>query len=436
MKELIIYAEKPTNRLIYTARFVFQECMGLRLRLTDDIREYSESILPGISYHPVRISSGFHIAASGFLNEKGVRGNVTTVSQSENYPVLFPQEADSDIPFDILSAVFFMISRYEEYTGLPADRYGRFDPSGSMAYKHGFLHIPVVDMWISDLEERLKARFPGLQTIPGKFTFLPTIDIDNAWAYLHKGFLRSAGGMLRAAARGQYSEAKERFRVLSGQKDDPYDCYDTIISLHKEYAVTPVFFILFAKYGQFDKGIHPENKYFIDLIRMLQDHGKIGIHPSVRSAGDKLIFQRELLNLDEITGVRTMWSRQHYLMIRFPGTYERLIETGIEQDFSMGYASLTGFRAGTSRSFLFYNLAREEETSLRVVPFQVMDRTLKDYLELGHRDSMAIIAEIITRVKAVNGTFSMIWHNEAFSDKGEWKGWLGLYRDILNLIYK
>jgi hypothetical protein len=436
VKELIFYAERLTNRLIYTARFIFQECMGLKLVATDNLNFYRTSNLPRLSYHSQRIASGIHIGASGFLEEKGIHRDVTEVLISAEYPILFPLEMDADMPFDLFAAVFFMISRYEEYSGLPADHYGRFDPSGSLAYKHGFLHIPVVDLWINDLEEKLKTRFPALQTTRSKFTFIPTIDIDSAWAYLHKGFFRSAGGMLQAAARGQYNEVKERLRVLFRRQDDPFDCYDTIIRLHNEYAVTPVFFILFAKYGKYDKGIRPDNKYFVDLIRMLQDHGKIGIHPSVRSTGDKLIFQRELLDLDDKTGVRTLWSRQHYLMLRFPGTYERLIETGIERDFSMGYASLTGFRAGTGRSFLFYNLIREEETSLRIIPFQVMDRTLKDYMGLDHRASLKVIAEIIARVKEVNGIFSIIWHNEAYSDKGEWKGWLELYRNILDLIYK
>jgi hypothetical protein len=63
-----------------------------------------------------------------------------------------------------------------------------------------------------------------------------------------------------------------------------------------------------------------------------------------------------------------------------------------------------------------------------------MDRTLKDYLGLDHQDSKAVIRDLVASVKSVNGTFSTIWHNEAFSDKGEWKGWLDLYREMLLMI--
>jgi len=433
LKELILYAEKLTNRLTYTARFVFQEYMGLKLILTDNMKLFQASVLPGVSYHRERIASGFHIPASGFLGETGIRRDAAGVLGSARYPVLFPLETNADMPFDLFAAVFFMISRYEEYYGLPTDRYGRFDPLRSLAGEHGFLQTPVVDLWISHLAEKLKKRFPGLQVSTGTFSFLPTIDIDNAWAYLHKGFFRSAGAMLRALSRGKYSEINQRMKVLDRQKKDPYDSYDTIISLHEQYALKPVFFILFARYGQYDKGINPGNRHFISLIRKLQSHGKIGIHPSVRSVTDRFVFHKELLGLDEITGERIMWSRQHYLMINLPGTYEILAKAGIDRDFSMGYASVPGFRAGTSRSFLFYNLPREEETSIRIVPFQVMDRTLKDYLGLNHKDSLTLIRELVTSIKSVNGTFCTILHNEAFSDEGEWKGWLDLYKEILTM---
>jgi hypothetical protein len=434
VKEFLVYSEKLTNRLTYTTRFIFQECMDLKLVVTDNLNFYRTSNLPRICYHSQRIASGIHIPDSGFLNETGIRRDAAIVLRTNKYPVLFPVKTDADFSFDLFAAVFFMISRYEEYYVLPPDSYGRFDPALSLAGQHDFLQTPVVDLWIRDLAELLKDRFPNLQVETGKFTFIPTIDIDNAWAYRHKGFLRTAGSMLRALTTGRHNELIERMKVLNGEEQDPYDTYDTIISLHKQLPTPLVFFILFARYGQFDRGINPANRYFIELIRRMHLHGKIGIHPSVRSADDRHVFHSELIGLDEVLGERILWSRQHYLRISLPATYENLIKAGINRDFSMGYASAPGFRAGTSRSFLFYNLAREEETTLRVVPFQVMDRTLKDYLGLGHQDSKDVIRDLIASVKSVNGTFCSIWHNESFSDKGEWKGWTDVYKQMLLMI--
>ena len=97
----------------------------------------------------------------------------------------------------------------------------------------------------------------------------------------------------------------------------------------------------------------------------------------------------------------------------------------------MGYPSQTGFRAGTCTPFHFYDLRKEAETPLVIYPFQVMDRTLKDYMKLRPAQAINKINEIIGEIRAVNGTFISIWHNDTFSDAGEWQGWLEVYENLL-----
>ena len=121
-------------------------------------------------------------------------------------------------------------------------------------------------------------------------------------------------------------------------------------------------------------------------------------------------------------------------MIEFPRTYNTLSSLGIAEDYSMGYASHTGFRAGTCTPFHFYDLKSEQETSLVIYPFQVMDRTLKDYMNLQPAEATQKIAEMIEEVRAVNGTFISIFHNEAFSDTGEWEGWLEVYKKFIQIV--
>ena len=74
---------------------------------------------------------------------------------------------------------------------------------------------------------------------------------------------------------------------------------------------------------------------------------------------------------------RVTKSRQHFLAFELPTTYLKLIQSGILEDYSMGYASHLGFRAGICSPFRFYNLLEEKETDLVVYPFQVMDVTLQ-----------------------------------------------------------
>jgi len=97
----------------------------------------------------------------------------------------------------------------------------------------------------------------------------------------------------------------------------------------------------------------------------------------------------------------------------------------------MGYAQEIGFRASTSRSFLFYDLELEYTTSLRIHPFTAMEGTLRDYQNLGVDDAYDALCNIIDEVKAVNGTYISLWHNESVSDKKRWVGWRDLYEKMI-----
>ncbi len=63
--------------------------------------------------------------------------------------------------------------------------------------------------------------------------------------------------------------------------------------------------------------------------------------------------------MEYISGQRINRSRQHYIRFSLPGTYRRLLQHGIDQDFSMGYGSINGFRASVASSFYWYDLERK-----------------------------------------------------------------------------
>ena len=158
-------------------------------------------------------------------------------------------------------------------------------------------------------------------------------------------------------------------------------------------------------------------------MRSFSKTNEIGIHPSYASYDDFLQLKKEKENLEDVIGKKINKSRQHYLRLSFPDTYDNLIRIGITEDYSMGYASAVGFRAGTCTPFTFYNVKKEHVTTFKIVPFQVMDRTLKNYIGLNKEESIKEMQELIGRVKKVKGVFVSLWHNNSLSDYREWKGW-------------
>jgi hypothetical protein len=326
-----------------------------------------------------------------------------------------------------------MISRYEEYLPHKPDYHGRFDAGSSLAKKYDFLELPVVDLWVLNLRDRLAGKYPELDLSPGTFKFQPTSDIDLPFAILHRGILRKLGANIRSSLK-RNGESEMRRAVLSGEVKDPYDTFDEIGRIHSVRGLKPIIFFLTSGYGKYDKSISPQNETFRELVGQTMKFGSPAIHPSYRSAGKPAILQKEIQTLSYITGVDIQVSRQHYLKFNLPESYRQYMEAGIRKEYSMGFASHSGFRAGTSKPFHFYDLERETETPLKVTPFQVMDRTLKDYMKLSPISAVEKIRKLVDAVRSVNGTFVSIWHNDAFSDKGEWEGWKVVYLEMLNHI--
>jgi hypothetical protein len=98
----------------------------------------------------------------------------------------------------------------------------------------------------------------------------------------------------------------------------------------------------------------------------------------------------------------------------------------------MGYASEPGFKASIADPFKFYNLINESETSLTIHPITLMDVTLRDYYRLDPVTGVELSKTLVDAVKAVNGEFVSLWHNESFSESGRWKNWRKVYEEILN----
>ena len=192
-------------------------------------------------------------------------------------------------------------------------------------------------------------------------------------------------------------------------------------------------------YGEFDKNIDWQNSRLQNLIRKIAKKHPVGIHPSYQSNTDYAILKSEIKRLQHIVSTPnpqppSQFSRQHYLKLSFPETYQRLIKAGITDDFSMGYADNIGFRAGIATPFYWYDLENEQVTHLRIHPFVIMEVTLQQYLKLTPDEAFERVKPLINATKAVGGTFTTLWHNSTLSDVGEWKGWRGLYEKILILV--
>ena len=431
---ILIYTDKITNRVRYIFHLMFQELLNTEYKLTTNPEELSTFEGVKFSYAKAPIANEMFFQSDQLLFERGISHKDLTFINFDELPAFFPvYHPATALPFDLFAASFYLVSRYEEYLPYKKDQYGRFGATESLAWNRDFLNKPLINIWAKKLGQVLSDRFPGFKPAGTTYKFIPTIDIDAAWAYKQKGVFRSIGGLANALSKLEFKEIQLRTRVLTGLEPDPFDTYDFLLSTHKKYKLESIFFILFAEYGLNDKGISFRNQKFHTLLKYLADYAKVGIHPSYNSNNYPGKLKQEISRLSKVLNREVTKSRQHFLMLRLPTTYRNLINLDITDDYSMGFASQPGFRASICSSFNFYDLDLDAETKLRIHPFTFMEGTLRDYMNVSADKALEIIKSLIKEVKDVNGTFIPIWHNESLSDKKRWVGWQNVYEQMIEM---
>ena len=433
--KLLILVPKITGRVMYVSELLIGQLLGLDFDLTADVEKFKAFDGPKLHYGTERLGDEPFIKAFDLLFERHVHEQSFRCADFEGTVAPYAVFGQGNLmPFDVFAASFFLVSRYEEYLSQVHDQYGRFRAESTWMFENGMLQKPLVNIWAKSLGIRLKSIYPDLPIKQAKFAFVPTYDVDAAWAYKHKGVYRTVGGFLKDLAEGDRERLTERHQVLRGKRKDPFDSFDFQFELQKEFKIKPIYFILCGEYDTNDKNISLRKEAFRNLIKHLGDYADVGIHPSFSSYLDIDKMRHEIDNLSEVLHRPLTKSRQHFLRMNLPRSYQKLIELDISDDYTMGFASQAGFRAGIADTFRFYDLENDMVTNLRVHPFALMDGTMRDYLNLDLEASFQLAKQLVDEVKAVGGTFIYLTHNETLGGEKRWVGWPEMYRQLLEYI--
>lgn len=413
--QLHLFVSQLTPRIQYTFDSIAQLASnGWEWHYHTDVDTYTQSTGVKVNYsqHPI-LTQEIFIPPTPLLFQTGI----TPITLKWQRQHLFPlQHTKATIAFDLPAMVFFFLSRYEEYLPHAKDEHGRFPATESTMYQAGLLLHPIVDLAIAELtaviEQRSRTTSP-----PRPITNCPSMDIDIAWCYKYKGW-RNIAHLSKDLLTGQFSALKERINVLIGKQQDPY---------HIQYNNNTTYFFHLGNYGPYDKATPWTTPALQHLFNTLASYNITGIHPSYRAANNTNALQQEVQRYQQILGTAPIHSRQHFLMLNIPSTYQQLIAQGITHDYTMGYSAHNGFRAGTAYPFYWYDLSNEQTTKLLIHPFMVMDVTLR---RLYNSPTQAIqaIQTIQQNMATTGGDFYWIWHNSSFAPQFGWQDWQIVYQ--------
>lgn len=304
---------------------------------------------------------------------------------------------------DIIYNTFFFISRAEEVINTNRDEYGRFLAVCSNFYTKDW-QTPLLDEYSQLILKLLGLPLPN----PGFSAVHLTHDIDTLTQYRH---LRGTLGGIR---RGKINE------VIAAWKDihnDPVYTFPWMIEQDKGFET-----IYFIK-NTCGKGIdYPQydlrGKDYCATAELLTKSGaQLGVHSSAYANTPVPVASLH---------------RSHYLSCSIE-RMQQLIEAGITDDFTMGFADLAGFRLQTTRPVKWINPITLHLSPLTLHPLTIMDVTLssKNYMHLSEDEAYLLVAKLIDVVRTHHGELNLLWHNTSFADESYHKS---LYPKIIQLI--
>jgi hypothetical protein len=420
--EILIYAEQQTERLSYVCEFIFKHVLKLNFRLYTQLNDFENQKGLKLNYSSKFIPQAFQIIPNGLLEQKGILEQRPIPDLKNNILYFYPTESlhtyfKDCLHFDIFSSIFYLISRYEEWQHYTPDAHGRFEVEQSSLFKNSFHLKPLVEIWILELKTELQKLFPDFVFPETQFQVLSTIDVDNLYAFKSKGILRTLGAGIKDILKGDLTNLSQRIRVLTGKLPDPFDIYESVSDFCFEKKIPLIYFFLFKTGDTHNRTVDPDSGAFKNVFSSIRsNHAHIAIHPSYNASIKNELLEKELTELTKQSGQVIGLSRQHYLRFDIRTTPNNLLKHGIFSDFTMGYASQAGFRAGTSHPFHYYDFNSEKRTELLFVPFCVMDGAYTIYKNASPKTAYKQMLALAQEVKKVNGLFITVFHERSFSD--------------------
>lgn len=410
---LLIYTPKLNARIEYIMRHCIEKMLGCSLEFTNSIETFIASTKIKISYSYKPLGNEFFIEKYGLLDEVGFNDIDISVSKWEDVPCFFRVSSESSIPFDIFSASFYLLSRYEEYQPYVKDMSGGFPAEESLAYKNDFLLMPLVDIWMHKFSYLLGTEFKKFTSCRTSFETNFIVTVHQAYAYKYKNFFRHWVGFVRDVMLLRFTKAISRCQVVFNFKKDPFDTYDYLLSWFNKQNYAHSWFFQLGDFTRSNRNISPHSTDYQKLIKHLADESAVGLLVSKQAIRNTSAIKTEIKRLEKIThqNLKSIFLADPSL--GFPDIYLNAQRLGLEKDYSLGYIKSIGFRASTCKPFYFYDLNLEQTTPLQIQPYAIHFEAMKNI-----QDQLVIQEFLVVKnyTKKHGGRLNIILENSIFTE--------------------
>jgi hypothetical protein len=158
-------------------------------------------------------------------------------------------------------------------------------------------------------------------------------------------------------------------------------------------------------------------------MKLIDERGHvIGFHPGYEAFDDEQVFRKELHSLEKYATKPILSGRQHFLRFSNPRTWQMWESCGLEEDSTLGFAEIPGFRCGICHDYPVFDLESRNMLKLRELPLVLMDVTLAQYQKLTPEAGLDNIRYFHRTVKQFGGVLTLLWHNSSWNTP-DWQPW-------------
>jgi hypothetical protein len=443
MSLTIKFSERFVAERTYVFDVLLNELLGLR---------YTIQVQSGFDGYLIELPNGRHLRirdhffgrlpdSTDYIRVKSLPGGVERVAG-----VPFAPEPDSVVLFgrgtiaeeqgnllcdiDVVATVFFMLTRWEEaIDGQPLDRHGRYPAASALAFRHSFLHRPIVNEYLEAVWSMLVHLGWQEPRRARRFEVVPTHDID----IIYYDRLRSLGyAAFKARSAAALAHAMRSLRADVA----PFDTFDWLMDVSESTSVRSRFNLMGGGTSPvYDRGRYALTDALLQHIvrNVLARKHILGFHPSYSAHLD---FAQWMSERDAITcafGVTPTEGRHHYLRFRVPDTWRMWDAAGMSLDSTAGYADAEGFRCGTGDPFSAFDVRNRKALRLRELPLIIMDGTLAAYRKVPAGETLTVFRHYIDLAVRYRMPLTILFHNNSF-DEVRWPGWRKTYQAIFDEI--
>jgi peptidoglycan/xylan/chitin deacetylase (PgdA/CDA1 family) len=348
------------------------------------------------------------------------------------------EKAGGTIPFDLLYNAFVHLSRLEEWE---LEKAGKW--IGSYAFRHKrkelrVYKIPVVNYLFLMLEHFISQHFQRELFEPKhRFEIQFSHDVDYIEKTIPLRLKQSAFYLFNSLRKCVKPELKNASLFLHkaakfGLSRADYWQFEVWQELERKANIRSIFYV-YAK--TVSTGLKTRSKRWLldpaydieknaklatKLKELLDGGWEIGLHGSFDSYKHFELMKREKEVLESVIGQPVKKARQHWL--RFTEDTLRIQEAiGIEEDSTLGFNELPGFRSGIASAYYPYDFEQQCAFKIKEVPLVLMDSMLFDYSATDEPD-FSLVSDILNQVVDFSGNVSIDWHQRVSASDYNWHG--------------